>query len=139
MDPIVLAAGTAVVGAMATDAWRQARTTVVALWRRARPNERAEAVVAALESVRTRILAARSQGDGETEQALVGAWRLQLQQLLDEDPAMATELQHVLDECLTPALSPGEQNQVRSIIMKAEAHDESRGYQAGRDQHITER
>jgi hypothetical protein len=32
VDPIVLAAATALVGAMATDAWQQARTAVVAWW-----------------------------------------------------------------------------------------------------------
>ena len=30
MDPLVLAAGTALIGAMATDAWQQTRTAVVA-------------------------------------------------------------------------------------------------------------
>ncbi|MDQ3222311.1 MAG: hypothetical protein M3Q75_02395 [Gemmatimonadota bacterium] len=34
MDPIVVAFGTALVGAMATEVWQQARGAVVALWRR---------------------------------------------------------------------------------------------------------
>src|SRR5690349_14355645 len=51
MDPIVLAAGTALVTAMATDAWQSARDGAVALWRKVRP-EQAEIVEAELAEVR---------------------------------------------------------------------------------------
>lgn len=44
MDPIVLAAGTALVGAMATDAWQQTRIAVVSWWGRVRSDEEAEGV-----------------------------------------------------------------------------------------------
>lgn len=132
MDQIVLAAGTALVSAMATDAWQQARAAVVALWRRAHPKD-AESVGSELESTRVRVLAARRDGDEDSERALVGAWRLHLQGLLDNDPAFAVELRRLLDEHLTPALAPGEQALVRSIVQKAKASGSSRIIQVGGD------
>ncbi|GHF77766.1 hypothetical protein GCM10018790_64860 [Kitasatospora xanthocidica] len=122
--------------AMATDGWQQTRAVVVEWWRSRRP-DRADDVGSDLEAARTQVLAAREQGDEDTEQALAGAWRLRFQQLLSEDPALADELRLLLNEHLAPALSDGEQTQDRPIIMKAEARDNSRVYLAGRDQHIT--
>ncbi|MFD5437995.1 hypothetical protein ACFWJ4_38315 [Kitasatospora sp. NPDC127067] len=136
MDPVVLAAGSALVSAMATDGWQQSRAAVVEWWRRRRP-DRADDVGSELETVRAQVLAAREQGDEDTEQALAGSWRLRLQQLLSEDPALADELRRLLDEHLAPALSDGDRTRHRPIIMKAEASGNSRVYQAGRDQHIT--
>ncbi|GAA3076036.1 hypothetical protein [Streptosporangium carneum] len=138
MDPIVLAAGTALVTAMATDTWQQARSGAVALWRRVRP-EQEKAVEDELAEVRLQILAARDDGDTDTERALAGAWQIRLQQLLREDPDLANELKQVLDNVLTPALSLNEREQYGEITMKATASGQGRVYQAGRDQHITER
>src|SRR5271165_5847197 len=58
MDPLVLAAGTALVGAMVTDGWQQARTAVVAWWRKVHPG-RADAVGAELDTARAQVLPAR--------------------------------------------------------------------------------
>ncbi|MEV4365298.1 hypothetical protein ACWEPL_30035 [Nonomuraea sp. NPDC004186] len=138
MDPIVLAAGTALVTAMATDAWQQARAGAVALWRRFRPDQ-ADAVEIELAEVRTQVLAARCDGDDDTERALAGSWQVRLAQLLRADPALAEELRRVLDEDLTPVLPQAEQEQIASIVMKATASGHGRVYQAGRDQHITDR
>jgi hypothetical protein len=136
MDPLVLAAATALVGAMATDAWQQARTAVVDWWRKAHP-EQATTVGAELDSARAQILAARERGDEDTEQALTGIWRLRLQQLLQEEPAVGRGLQRLLKEHLTPALPAAEQARVQQIIINAQARDQARQYIAGRDQHIT--
>ncbi|MER7368269.1 hypothetical protein ACI2LC_07630 [Nonomuraea wenchangensis] len=138
MDPIVLAAGTALVTAMATDAWQSARDGAVALWRRARP-EQAEVVEAELTEVREQVLQARGEGDADTEQALAGSWQVRLQQLLRADPSLAVELRRVLDEVLTPALEPADQERIGSLVMKATASGHGRVYQAGRDQTIHER
>ncbi|MEV4291240.1 hypothetical protein AB0K40_37520 [Nonomuraea bangladeshensis] len=138
MDPIVLAAGTALVTAMATDAWQSARDGAVALWRRARP-EQAEVVEAELTEVREQVLRARGEGDADTEQALTGSWQVRLQQLLRTDPSLAGELRRVLDEVLTPALQPADQDRIGSLVMKATASGHGRVYQAGRDQTIHER
>ncbi|MGW2722366.1 hypothetical protein [Streptomyces sp. NPDC001492] len=137
MDPIALAAGTALVGAMANDAWQGARTAVTALWRRVRP-EQADAVDAELAETRAQLLSARGAGELETEQALAADWQLRLQALLRADPAVADELRNLLDTRLTPLLAPDERSQVGFLVMKAEAHGSGRVYQAGRDQHITE-
>ncbi|MFI6737750.1 hypothetical protein ACIBI9_32925 [Nonomuraea sp. NPDC050451] len=137
MDPIVLAAGTALVTAMATDAWQSARDGAVALWRKVRP-EQADAVEAELVEVRDQVLEARRDGDTDTEQALAGSWQVRLQQLLRADPSLAGELRRVLEEDLTPVLSRDESTRIGSIVMKATASGHGRVYQAGGDQHITE-
>ncbi|MFG1620155.1 hypothetical protein ACGFI3_46040 [Nonomuraea wenchangensis] len=138
MDPIVLAAGTALVTAMATDAWQSAREGAVALWRKVRP-EQAEVVEAELEEVREQVLQARRDDDADTEQALAGMWQVRLQQLLRADPSLAPQIQRVLDEVLTPALAPAERERIGSLVMKAKASGHGRVYQAGRDQTIHER
>lgn len=138
MDPIVLAAGTALVTAMATDAWQQARDGAVTLWHKVRP-EQADLVEAELAEVREQMLQARRDDDTDTEQALAGSWQVRLQQLLHADPSLAGELQRVLDEVLTPALEPAEQERIGSLVMKAKASGHGRVYQAGRDQTINER
>ncbi|MEU6040586.1 hypothetical protein ABZ801_34820 [Actinomadura sp. NPDC047616] len=53
---------------------------------------------AELERVRPQIVGARERADAETEQALVGAWRLRLQQLVDTDPQAGEELRQLLEE-----------------------------------------
>jgi hypothetical protein len=136
MDPLVLAAGTALIGAMVTDAWQQTRTAVVTWWRKVHPG-RADTVGAELDTARAQVLAARERGDEDTEQALAGTWRLRLQQLLDQDPAAGPGLQRLLEEHLIPALPAAEQTQVQQIIINARARDQARQYIAGHDQHIT--
>jgi hypothetical protein len=138
MDPVVIAAGTALVGAMATDAWQHARAGVVALWRRGHP-EQAEMVQADLAEVRAKVLAAREEGDDATEEALAGSWRVRMQQLVRANPELVPELRRLLDETLTPHLAPEERERATSITLKATARGHGRVYQAGRDQHITER
>ncbi len=138
MDALVLAAGTAVVGAMATDGWQAARSGIVAWWRRVRPEE-AEDVDAALAQVRPRVLAARQARDTSGEEALVSDWRIRLERLLRTDPRLAQELRTLLDDELAPALPASERNRVESLVLRASASGHGRVYQAGRDQHITER
>lgn len=136
MEPLVQAAGTALIGAMVNDGWQQARTAVVAWWQRVRPGH-AHTIEAELDSARTHVLAARGRGDEATEQALTGTWQWRLQQLLDQDPAVRPGLQRLLEEHLTPVLPAAEQARVQQIIINAHAHDQARQYNAGRDQHIT--
>ncbi|MGA5763298.1 hypothetical protein [Nonomuraea bangladeshensis] len=119
-------------------AWQSARDGAVALWRRARP-EQAEVVEAELTEVREQVLRARGEGDADTEQALTGSWQVRLQQLLRTDPSLAGELRRVLDEVLTPALQPADQDRIGSLVMKATASGHGRVYQSGRDQTIHER
>ncbi|MGH3815425.1 MAG: hypothetical protein ACRDUV_23740 [Pseudonocardiaceae bacterium] len=124
MDPIVVAFGTALVGAMATDVWQQARASVVALWRRVHPQQ-ADTVEADLEGFRGQVLDARQAGRTEIEQALTGVWQGRLQQLLLDEPAVAAELRRVLDDTLTPALAPPEQARIGTLIMMGSSHGSS--------------
>lgn len=132
MDPITLAAASALVGAMATDGWTHARDATVALWRQVWP-ERAEAVAAELDLVRPRVLAAREQHQEDREQALVASWRVPLEDLLDRDPAFAADIRRLTDEQLAPLLSKGEQNRINSIVQKVTTSGHSQATVAGRD------
>jgi hypothetical protein len=114
MDPLVLAAASAVVTAMATDGWQQAREAVARLWRRSRPRH-VPAIEADLKETRAEIIAARSASDRAAEEGLVADWRRKLQRLLDADPDLEIELRRVLDEELAPLLPDGEQARLTNI------------------------
>jgi len=131
MDPIVLAFGTALVGAIATDTWPQVREAVTGLWRRVHPRQKADDIGTELDELREQVLLARRDGDKDTERALEGAWQVRLQQLLRADPALAAELRRVLDQVLTPALTPAEQTRIGTIIMMGSSHDSSTFTQIG--------
>jgi hypothetical protein len=131
MDSLVAAFGTALVGAIATDAWQQVHEAVAGLWRRVHPRREDDGIGAELDELREQVLVARRDGDAGTESALEGAWQVRLQQLLRADLASAAELQRVLDQVLIPALTPGEQARVGTIIMTASSHDSSTFTQIG--------
>jgi hypothetical protein len=140
MDPMTLAAvaGTALIGAMATDAWAQAKAITVSLWRRVHP-ERANAVEAELIQVRAEVLAARQAGDTQTEAELAAEWQHRLRRLLIANPSLAGELQRVLRDELIPMLPPPEQACLQTVTMTARASGHGRVYQAGGHQYIAER
>ncbi|MBD3003195.1 MULTISPECIES: hypothetical protein [unclassified Streptomyces] len=129
-------AGAALVGAMATDTWNQTRDGFVALWRRVHP-ERAETVGAELEAGRADLLAARENGDELSEAELRAEWQGRVRRLLVDRPDIAATLRELLDE-LNPAPS-GRSADVGEVRMTARSTGKGRVYQAGRDQHITER
>ncbi|UYB40947.1 hypothetical protein SLV14_003625 [Streptomyces sp. Je 1-4] len=141
MDPQLTAmaqtASATVVALMATDVWQHTRDGVVALWRRVRPGQ-AEEVGTELEVTRAEILAARQDGDTLGEQALAGEWQGRLRRLLIADPDTAHELLRILEESRA-LLPPGQEIQAPVVHMRAEVSGSGRVYQAGRDQHITER
>jgi len=56
---------------------------------------------------------------------------VRLQHLLRAEPALAAELQRVLEEVLTPALTPAEQTRIGTIIMTGSSHDSSTFTQIG--------
>lgn len=138
MDPIVMAAGTALVTAMATDGWQQARAGAVTLWRRVHP-ERVPAIEAELEEVRGEVLTARQAADQQAEDALAEEWRRKLARLVAADPAIGAEIQQVLDQVWKPLLPESDQVRVQHITQRATASGQGRVYQAGRDQTINER
>ncbi len=130
MDQVVLAFGTALVGAIATSTWQQVREAVTGLWHRVHPQQKADDIGTELDELREQVLLARRDGDTGTERALEGAWQLRLQQLMRADPALAAELQRVLDQVLAPALTPAEQTRI-NIIMTGSSHDSSTFTQIG--------
>jgi transketolase len=148
MDPIVVAFGTALVGAVATDTWQKAKDAVTGLWGRVRP-DRAEGISTELDALRQDVLEARRDGNSATEQDLEEIWQRKVQQLLRQNPTLAAELQRVLDTVLTPALPAAEQGKIQAVITgtaSGNAHLNQAGrdvnviggdsYTAGRDQHI---
>lgn len=108
MEPIAVAAGTALVGAMAGEGWPAARAEAVAFWRRVRPAE-ADDVASELTEVRAEVLAARQADDPALERALAGTWQRRLRDLLRGEPGdLADDLRQLLDQHLMPALSTAE-------------------------------
>jgi hypothetical protein len=98
MDPIVLAAGTAVVSAVATDGWQRAKVEVVELWRRVLPGE-APQIATELDVLREELLLAADDSDAEAMEAVEAferAWQLKLQRLVTTDPGITPELRAVL-------------------------------------------
>ncbi|WP_019072502.1 hypothetical protein [Streptomyces hokutonensis] len=141
MDPITSTTATALVGAMATDAWQQVRTAVVAWCRRSRP-EAAELVDTAFTQSRERVLTARGARDERGEALVVADWQLRLAALLREDRVLAEGLRRLLDEEIAPLLALTLADRANTPPapqeLRAEASGHGRVYQAGRDQKIVE-
>ncbi|MCP9207379.1 hypothetical protein [Streptomyces cucumeris] len=140
MDPqiadLARTAGTTMVTLMTTNAWESARDGLVSLWQRFQP-ARAESIGEELEASRADLLLARETGDAESEAELTTEWQGRVRRLLVARPEVAEELRRILDE-LNPRL-PDQRPAVGEIHLTAEASGSGRIYQAGRDQHITER
>ncbi|MES4908949.1 MULTISPECIES: hypothetical protein [unclassified Streptomyces] len=134
-------AGSTVVALMATDAWQRTRERIVALWRRAQP-DRADGIDGELETTHDDLLAARDAADGsegeQTQRELSEEWAGRMRRFLAAHPEVIEELRRALDE-LSPALPGNDQAMNTTVHMRAEASGSGRVYQAGRDQHITER
>ncbi|WP_098010990.1 hypothetical protein [Streptomyces sp. sk226] len=128
LTTLAQSAGVTLVGLMATDAWERARDGVVALWQRARP-ERADAVAAELTDTRADLAA-----DATAGEELAAEWQGRIRRLLTERPEVAADLRALLDE-----LAPSERTVAPTVAQRATASGSARVYQAGRDQHITER
>ncbi|MFE6906096.1 hypothetical protein [Streptomyces erythrochromogenes] len=106
--------GTALVSAMATDAWGTVRSAVADFFGR-NPSPAPGDVQEALDRTRDDIVAARREGDVEREERLVGEWRLQFAGLLAARPELVEPVRLLLEERITPALSSGEKEQVGHI------------------------
>ncbi|MFE4618245.1 hypothetical protein ACFRJ7_19325 [Streptomyces sp. NPDC056747] len=141
MDPITVAgmAGTALVGAMVTDAWQQTRDGVVALWRRVHP-ERAEDVGEELTRLHT--IVDDRQRNTDVDAAMAQLWQLRLRDLLLADPALTAELTARLAR-LTDVIAAGGAAAAGQVVgtqhLEGHASDGGRVYQAARDITITER
>lgn len=137
MDPDVIAlarsASTTLVTLMVTDVWQGTREGIIRLWQRMQP-QRAEVVALELETSREDALAARETQDEETLSELRMQWQGRLRRLLAAQPEAADELRRLLAE-----LAPDAATVTQEVTQRATASGNARIYQAGRDQHITER
>ncbi|MFJ3899914.1 hypothetical protein [Streptomyces sp. NPDC090083] len=137
MDPVILAAASSLVGTMATDGWQHVHDATVALWRRLHPAA-ADAINEHLIEDRTAVLAARQAGDLRTEQFLVESWQRRFAELRTE---RADEfLDRLVTQVLAPALAAAQApaSAPSAVRMSAQASDNGRVYQSGRDQTINE-
>ncbi|MGW4200646.1 hypothetical protein [Streptomyces sp. NPDC004726] len=125
-------AGTTLVALMATDAWQHMRDGITRLWRRTQP-EHADTVAAELEAGREEVLAVIATDDQEALEELRLQWQGSVRRLLVARPDAVEELRALLDR-----LDP-DGSATRRITQHATASGRGRVYQAGRDQHITER
>ncbi|MFD5714159.1 hypothetical protein OQI_27950 [Streptomyces pharetrae CZA14] len=122
----VLAASgaTAVVAAMATDAWQSARDGVVRLFRR-EGQDRQEEIQRQLESDNALVAEA---GDTGLRPAMARLWQARLGSLLSNDPEAKGELQSLLDE-LGHGVGDGLRPVVQSI--HAEGNGQANGVMFG--------
>lgn len=129
-----MAAATALVGAMASDAWQTARKAVLKLWERVHSGQ-AMAIGQQLDQDRSDVLA---EDDPQVRDQIADTWARQLVHLMKTDPALETELRRVLDQELTPLLSSRHQQQVKQVWMTATAHDQGKTYQSAGPMNITQ-
>ncbi|WP_030748976.1 hypothetical protein [Streptomyces sp. NRRL F-5135] len=137
MDPeissLAQGAGATLVTLMVTDAWERAREGVTRIWRHVQP-ERADSVAAELEVSREDVLAAHAADDRQSMDELRAQWQGRLRRLLVAHPEAAEELRRLLD-----AIDPASAGAAPTVTQHATASGQARVYQAGRDQHSTER
>ncbi|MEV6217210.1 hypothetical protein [Nocardia sp. NPDC051833] len=135
MDELIIAAGSALVTALTTQTWTQARDAIVGLWRHGDPEE-AEEVGRDLERQRPGLEAAQAAGDTTIEAVLAESWQHRLRRLLQHDPELAVELRRVLDENLRPAAPGAVPVEDHSVTLNAEVSG-GISIQAGRDAHLS--
>ncbi|MFI7139551.1 hypothetical protein ACIBQ5_17805 [Streptomyces massasporeus] len=140
MDPIVLAAGTALVSAMATDAWQRTAASIADLWKRARATEGEvidpDRIPNELATLRTNVVRARTDSDPEMEESLTGLWRLRLHALIEQNPSLAEALRSLVQESLLPEVDDLARVRVETLIQQSAKVSGGTNYMAGRDMRV---
>ncbi|MGH3950776.1 MAG: hypothetical protein ACRDSE_16940 [Pseudonocardiaceae bacterium] len=111
------AGGTALVGAMATDAWRATRSGVARLFGRGGP-ARQTAIEAQLDG--NAALVAQAEDPDEARQNLAAVWRLELAALLRQHPETEDELRALVAR-IHEALPAAQQTWVQTNIARDQA------------------
>ncbi len=111
------AGGTALVGAMATDAWQSTRSGVARLFGRG-GTARQAAIETQLDSNTT--LVAQAEDPDEARQTLAGLWRLELTELLRWHPDAEDELRALITQ-IQDALPAAQQTWVQTNIARDQA------------------
>lgn len=123
---LAAAGASAIVGAMATDAWNGAKQGFASLFSRSQP-QALNAVAAELEQSREEVLAAGDEAQDDLRSSQEDQWKARLRMLLITDSAAVDELHKVLD-VLATSTSGGRGGKVD---LKAEVRDFGRVYQQG--------
>ena len=133
MDDFALAAASALMTAMATDAWSEVHAGAVSLWRRVYP-ERVPAIESELLEARNELAASRQADDAEAEKELVTEWGRKFQRLTQVHPELIPELR-LLEEAWTRLVPAAERERPGAINIEQTAAATGDGtiYQAGRD------
>jgi hypothetical protein len=133
MDDLALAAASALMTAMATDAWSEVHAGAVSLWRRVYP-ERVPAIESELLEVRNELVAARQARDAGVETELAAEWGRKFQRLAQGHPELIPELR-LLGEAWTRLVPATERERSGAVNIEQTAAATGHGttYQAGRD------
>ncbi|MFD5426769.1 hypothetical protein [Streptomyces sp. NPDC127084] len=115
MDPLALAAASALVGVAATDGYQQARDGLVALWRRVRPGE-ADAVAGDLDALAERSADVAEENSG----VLAAVWQTNVQALLALDESLRPEVRHLVQGVLLPLLPVPAQSDVIALLQQSD-------------------
>lgn len=114
---LAAAGGSALVGAMATDAWQATRSWVAGLFGRSGPAAQA-AIEAQLDGHAA--LVSQAEDPDEVQESLVAVWQLQLQSLLRQHPEVEEDLRELVAR-VREALPVAQQTWVQTNI----AHDQA--------------
>ncbi|MFF9169268.1 MULTISPECIES: hypothetical protein [unclassified Streptomyces] len=137
MDPLILAAGTALVSAMATDAWQRASTGVVTLWRKARNADGdpvdVDHVSRELALLRDEAVRASTAADTRRREELEAVWTVRLHALVSQNPELVPEVRALLREHLLPAAGPDDRPRIDTLVKQNVKASGGTVYVAGRD------
>ena len=133
MDELTATVATALLGAMTTEAWGEARAAVTGLWQRFRPDQ-AASIEAELTHDRAQVLVARAQHDASTEKYVRTDWEARLRTISAGNAAAERMLEEI-------AGSPwvNDLQERRRVTQNAQAFDSGRVYMPARDMTINER
>lgn len=130
---VALAAGgaSALVGAMVTDAWAQAKEHTLGLWRRHRPQQ-AEAVEGELDAAHAELTSAAAAEAGKLQRArLEGRWQGRLERLLEEAAEAAADVRRTTDLLAGLAAASASQSVVQHVTAGRDAYTSGRDLTVG--------
>jgi len=133
LETIAASAATTLVGLMATDVWKQARSLLPGLWRRVRPGAAAE-VEAELDSAEQMVALARRGNNAAVEKTIRDDWTARIADLLLTDPRVRHELERALHQMESLAAGVTANN----YHFSAQASGRGKTYQSGGDMVINE-
>jgi hypothetical protein len=97
LDALAMAAATALVGSMATDAWQAARSGFTMLLGRG-DRQRQEIAVTRLVSAAAQVAGVSGDEQDRVRRELLPVWQVRLRDLVEEHPELADELRALADQ-----------------------------------------